>query len=54
MQGRAERHQMYILIFISKNALAQLIQVHKKYFHSRDAKEACIYSLARCQKLNTL
>ena len=52
MQGRAERHQMYILIFISKNALAQLIQV--QYFHSRDAKEACIYSLARCQKPNTL
>ena len=24
------------------------------YFHSRDAKEACIYSLARCQKPNTL
>ena len=24
------------------------------YFHRRDAKEACIYSLARCQKPNTL
>lgn len=31
-----------------------LIWFKSIYFHSRDAKEACIYSLARCQKPNTL
>ena len=42
MQGRAERHQMYILIFISKNALAQLIQVH---IFSQSRRERSLYLL---------
>lgn len=40
MQGRAERHQTYILI--SKNALAQLIQVH---IFSQSRRERSLYLL---------
>ena len=40
MQGRAERHQMYILI--SKNALAHLIQVH---VFSQSRRERSLYLL---------
>ena len=53
MQGRAERHQMYILILKCARSFDSSPYIDI-YFHRRDAKEACIYSLARCQKPNTL